>query len=202
MHRGSITVAETHVRELLATARESSDPQVLVPGLEVAALVSSAAGRYETGLEHVRELERLTRESLVWRSSCLGWPVRLAVANGDLELAEAFLHDSEHDSAWDRAARPAARGALAEAHGRFEEAAAFHREAAENWSEYGSVVKQAYALLGLGRVANDAKATREGAAIFERLGARPVAELALFGEEPGRACLDAERARRETGPRL
>ena len=47
------------------------------------------------------------------------------------------------------------------------------REAAERWDEYGSIVERAYALLGLGRC-GDAKALREGEAIFERLGASPV----------------------------
>jgi class 3 adenylate cyclase len=178
VHRGSIAQAEADVEELLTTARASGDPQVLVPGLEVAALVASAAGRPEAVLEHVRELEDSTHASLVWRSTCLGWPVRLAVTYGEHELAEAFLEWSEHDSVWDRAARPAARAVLAEAGGRVDEAAALYRVAEERWAEYGSVVERAYALLGLARVAGDADAAREGAAIFESLGARPVSELA------------------------
>ena len=178
VHRGRIAGAEAHVEELLITARESSDPQVLVPALDVAALIASAAGRPEAALEHVRELERSTRVGPGWRSACLGWPVRLAVAYGEHELAEAFLDGSEHDSAWDRAARSAAEAALAEARGDLERAATLYRTASAQWKEYGSVVEQAYALLGLARVAGDPDAAREGAAIFERLGARPVAELA------------------------
>ncbi len=46
-------------------------------------------------------------------------------------------------------------------------------DAAARWAEYGSVVEQAYALLGLGRC-GDVNALREGQAIFERLGAAPV----------------------------
>ena len=178
VHRGSIARAEADVEQLLTTARESSDPQVLVPALEVAALVASAAGRPDVALEHVRALEDSTQASPVWRSACLGWPVRLATACGERDLAEAFLDGSEHDSAWDRAARPAARGVLAEAGARLDDAAAFYREARERWAEYGSVVEQAYALLGLARVVGDAEAALEGAAIFEGLGARPVSELA------------------------
>ena len=104
--------------------------------------------------------------------------MRIATAAGDLELAEAFLTGSEHDSAWDDCARRGARAMLAEAGGHVDGAAALYREAVESWAEYGSVVEQAYALLGLGRVAGDPDAAREGSAIFERLGARPVAELA------------------------
>jgi len=109
----------------------------------------------------------------VWRSVCLAWPVRVAVASGELDLAAAFLEGSEHDSAWDLAARPGARALLAEARGRGE-AAGRYAEAAGRWAEYGSVVEQAYALLGLGRVVSDAKALREGQSIFDDLGASPV----------------------------
>ena len=41
--------------------------------------------------------------------------------------------------------------------GSSEEAAELYREAAERWRRFGSVVEQAYALLGLGRC-GDAKA--------------------------------------------
>jgi hypothetical protein len=54
-----------------------------------------------------------------------------------------------------------------------DEAAELYQEAAELWERYGSVVEQAYALLGLGRC-GDAKALREGQAMFAGLGASPV----------------------------
>jgi len=62
---------------------------------------------------------------------------------------------------------------LAEAEGRTDEAVGLYREAVERWDEYGSVVERAYALLGLGRC-GDAKALRDGEAIFASLGASPV----------------------------
>ena len=62
---------------------------------------------------------------------------------------------------------------LREARGLADEASTLYAEAAERWGEYGSVVERAYAVLGLGRCGN-AKALREGQAIFAGLGASPV----------------------------
>ena len=62
---------------------------------------------------------------------------------------------------------------LAEARERPVEAAELYARVAERWDEYGSVVERGYALLGLGRC-GDAKALREGQAIFAGLGASPV----------------------------
>jgi hypothetical protein len=99
--------------------------------------------------------------------------VRIATAAGELELAEAFLRGTEHGGAWNTCARLAARATLAEGRGGRDDASVLYGQAAEHWDAYGSVVEQAYALLGLGRC-GDAKALRDGEAIFERLGAFPV----------------------------
>jgi len=174
VHRGSLADAEAHVAALLPRARESGDPQVIVPGLATAALVASAQRDDRLALDYVSELEERTRGTEIgWRSLCLAWPTRVAVAAGELALAEAFLEGSQHASAWDAAARPGARASLAAAQGNADEAAALYAEAAERWAAYGSVVEQAYALLGLGRC-GDAKAAQEGNAIFSKLGASPV----------------------------
>jgi class 3 adenylate cyclase/tetratricopeptide (TPR) repeat protein len=173
VHSGAVADAAAHVEALLPKARESGDPQVLVPGLTAAALVEAARGADTHALEHVRELEPLTRDKSAWRDYCLVWPVRIAAAAGDVELAQAYLDVPEIDSAWNRSARVAARALFAEAAGREDEAASLYREAAERWQAYGSVVEQAYALLGLGRC-GDAKGLRGGQAIFARLGASPV----------------------------
>ena len=174
VHRGSLASAGAHVAALLPRARESGDPQVVVPGLATAALVASAQMEVATAREYVAELESITRDGgPTWRSLCLAWPVRIAAAVGELELAAAFLDGSEHASAWDGCARSGALAILAEARGRLDEAAPLYRDASERWDEYGSVVEQAYALLGLGRCGH-AKALREGQAIFAGLGASPV----------------------------
>jgi tetratricopeptide (TPR) repeat protein len=175
VHRGELAIAAKHVDALLPRARESGDPQVLVPGLMVAALVAWRGANDRDAFELVSEIEEKTREApLGWRSTiCLTWPARIAIAAGSFELLGIFLEGSEQASAWDACARPAALAGLAEARGQLEEAAELYRRAAERWGEFGSVVEQAYALLGLGRC-GDAKADLEGKAIFARLGASPV----------------------------
>ena len=175
VHRGELALAAEHVEALLPRARESGDPQVLVPGLMVAALVAWRGGNESDAFELVGEIEQKTRDApLGWRSTiCLTWPARIALAAGWFELLDIFLEGPEQASAWASCARPAALAGLAEAHGRLEEAAVLYRRAAEHWQEFGSIVEQAYALLGLGRC-GDAKALQEGNAIFSRLGASPV----------------------------
>ena len=173
VHCRAITDAVAHVDALMPRARESGDPQVLVPGLTTAALVASAQGNDRTALQHVVELEEVTRETSGWRSYCLVWPARIATAAGELQLAESFLDGTDDESNWNVCARLTARAMLAEARGDAGEASALFRDAAERWDEYGSVVEQAYALLGLGRC-GDAKALREGESIFASFGASPV----------------------------
>ena len=173
VHRGKLAEARVQVDALVAAARKSGDPQVVVPGIAMAALVASAAGETERAIEHVAELERITSGQGAWRSFALVDSVRVAVSAGRLELAEAFLDGPQIASGWDDCARSTAFATLAEARGDLEEAARRYREAAHRWSEYGSVVEHAYALLGLGRC-GDAKALQEGNAIFSKLGASPV----------------------------
>lgn len=173
VHCGAIADATAHVDALMPRARESGDPQVLVPGLTMAALVASAQGDDRRALDYVAELEALTRETSGWRAYCLVWPARIATAADELQLAESFLDGTEDVSKWNVCARLTARAMLAEARGNEDEAATLYREAAERWDDYGSVVEQAYALLGLGRC-GDAKALREGEAVFASLGASPV----------------------------
>ena len=174
VHRAALADAEAHVAAFLPRARESGDPQVLVPGLAAAALVASARRENRLALDYVSELEERTRGTeIVWRSLCLAWPARVAVAAGEPALAQAFLEGSKNATAWDAAARPGARALLAAAQGNADEAAVLYAEAAERWATYGSVVEQAYALLGLARC-GDAKALVQAEAIFARLGASPV----------------------------
>jgi class 3 adenylate cyclase/tetratricopeptide (TPR) repeat protein len=173
VHRGVLDEAEGQVERLLPLAQETGDPQVVVPGLAAAALVASASGDVEGALAHVSELDRVTSGQPAWRSFCLVGPAQIAVAGGDLALAEAFLDGSDAGSIWAAAGRPSTCATLAAARGNVDEAAALFREAAERWDEWGSVVERAYALLGLGRC-GDSGALREGQATFERLGASPV----------------------------
>jgi class 3 adenylate cyclase/tetratricopeptide (TPR) repeat protein len=173
-HRGSAVDAKRHVDSAFPRARETEDPQMLVPTLVAAAVVSSALGDTTSALGFVTELERVTRGiPTSFRALCLTWPVRIAVGAGDLDLAKAFFDGSEHGSRLAELARLTGSATVAEAQGDSEEAARVYARAAEGWGEFGSVVERGYALLGLGRL-GDTAALHEGHAIFARLGASPV----------------------------
>jgi class 3 adenylate cyclase/tetratricopeptide (TPR) repeat protein len=173
VHGDAVADAQRHVDALLPKARESGDPQVLVPGLTTAALVAAALGDNTRAREQVAELEELTRTMPTFRDYCLVWPCRIAVAAGDPVLAAAFLDAPEHASAWNACARLTGRAMVAEAEGREAEAATLYRDVAERWDAYGSVVERGYALLGLGRC-GDARALVEAQTVFSALGASPV----------------------------
>jgi class 3 adenylate cyclase/tetratricopeptide (TPR) repeat protein len=174
VHRGVLAEAARQVDVLLPRARENGDPQMLIPSLVVAALLASSRGTTALALEGVSEVERLTRGGTpAWRTWCLGWPVRIAAAAGDIGFVASILDGPEHGSLWYACAQLGARATLAETTGKTPDAARLYAEAAEKWDEWGSVVERAYALLGLGRC-GDGKALREAEAIFERLSAAPV----------------------------
>jgi class 3 adenylate cyclase/tetratricopeptide (TPR) repeat protein len=177
VHRGALTEATAEADTLVPNARASGDPQVLVPGLTVAAVVASARGELEQARAHVIELEELTRDSPAWRGYCLAWPARIAAAAGRPELIDAFLSGANEAPGWNTCARRSALAVLAETRGRVEEAATFYREAIDAWTAWGSLVERGYALLGVGRL-GDASALREGQSIFAGLGAAPVAARA------------------------
>ncbi len=172
VHHGALENATASVDALVPKARESGDPQVLVPGLSTAALVAAALGNTGRALAFVKEL--LESRSPIWRDYCLVWPARIAIGSGEPELAEAFLaRSSESSASWNVCAHLTARAMLAENAGRSDEAAGLYENAAERWDAYGSVVERGYALLGLGRC-GDTNAQIEGQAIFASLGASPV----------------------------
>jgi tetratricopeptide (TPR) repeat protein len=173
VHTGERSEAAANVEALLPRARESGDPQVLVPGLTIAALVAAGQRDEGTALGYVRELEGLTRSNRAWRGYGLLWPSRIAVAAGRLELAESFLQSAAGSSNWEACTNLAGRALFTEARGEVDTARALYREASERWETFGSVVEQGYALIGAGRC-GDPAAARDGQAIFARLGAQPV----------------------------
>jgi hypothetical protein len=124
-------------------------------------------------VERLQELDAVTRDQPAWRSFCGVEPVRVAVGVGRLDVAQRFLDGVQETVGWNACAWPTGQAMLAEARGETREAGAWYQDAAGLWLDYGSVVEQAYSLLGLGRC-GDAEAAREAEAIFARLGARPV----------------------------
>jgi hypothetical protein len=173
VHRGDLQEAKAHVAALVAAARRSGDPQVLIPGLSMAALVASAAGDVPSAAGYLEELELETRHQSAWRSYCRVEPLRVAVALKRIDLGEAFLGEAPGNAGWDACAYATARAMLAEARGDHAQAGDSYRQAAALWGAYGSMLERGYALLGLGRC-GDAGAAREADVIFSALGARPV----------------------------
>ena len=106
VHRGDVRAAEAHVDALVAAARKSGDPQVLFPGLSMAALVASAAGNVPSAVRYIQELERGTRDQPAWRSFCRVEPLRVAVALVRPDLGEAFLGEPPVNAGWDACAYP------------------------------------------------------------------------------------------------
>ncbi|CAN5167458.1 hypothetical protein BH09ACT13_BH09ACT13_11360 [soil metagenome] len=176
--RGSVDEAARDAAIFLPRAREVGDPQTLLPALVQAAFVTALGGELEEAVALAVEFERTAHGR---RIDVYGLPtiLRVCVAAGELPLAQSLV-DGAADAADTPVTRHSAttgRAILAEARGRSDEAAALYAEAAAGWSEWGSVVERAYALLGLGRC-GDEDAAREASAIFERLRAVPFTALA------------------------
>jgi hypothetical protein len=79
--------------------------------------------------------------------------VRTAVAAGAPELAGELVSLARPVYAGHEHAVQAARAVLAEGRGDLEEAASLYADSAKRWAEFGNVVEEAFALVGLGRCA-------------------------------------------------
>jgi class 3 adenylate cyclase/tetratricopeptide (TPR) repeat protein len=172
--RGAFDEALRAVEFVLPRAREIAEPQTLSPALEIAAFVHALSGRLDEATTLVTEYELVTRESPNFRLSGLLSTVGIAVTADRLQLAEALYDGCANatPSLVKEATLVTGRAILAEARGELAEAAGLYREGVAGWRTWGSVIREAYALLGLGRC-GDEEAAREGMAIFERLGAVP-----------------------------
>jgi tetratricopeptide (TPR) repeat protein len=174
--RGSPDEARRDAVTFLPRAREVADPQMLIPALAHAGLVFAASGELDEAVALAQEFERtFVRAMRGFNYPVLPTILRICVAAGELTLAQSLVDVTAEVAASPLLLHSTTAGSaiLADAHGERERAATLYREAAEGWAEWGSVVERAYALLGLGRC-GDEDAAREAAAIFERLGARPV----------------------------
>ena len=162
VHRGDVDAAEAQVAALVPAARRSGDPQVVVPGLSVAALVASAAGNVEAAVARLDELEVVTRGQPAWRSFCRVEPLRIAVSLGRPDLGEVFLGDSRVGPGWDACAVTTAAAILREARGDRRRPPAGIGRQRNAGGAYGSVLERGYALLGLGRCGDAGAAARGG----------------------------------------
>jgi tetratricopeptide (TPR) repeat protein len=124
-------------------------------------------------------LER-SSENRFWLTFHCAEAVRAAIADGALDLAERLLAGAEGRPPRLSNAVLSARAALAEAKGELEQAAALYGDAVDRWHEFGFLLEEGQALLGVGRCflalrAEEAVPTFTTArAIFARLEARPL----------------------------
>jgi len=177
--RGRLDEAERDVAILLPRAREIGDPQAVGPALIQAALVSALRGRLDDAVSLVEEFASFADRARVDVLGALPVVTRICVAARRADVAERLVRAaSDAPGPVARSALASSRALLCEARGEVAEAASLYREGAAGWAEWGSVVENAYALLGVWRCGGDEDARREAEAIFERLRAAPFIALA------------------------
>jgi class 3 adenylate cyclase/tetratricopeptide (TPR) repeat protein len=178
VQRGRRAEAEAVVDEHLGGARDARDPQVLVPALLAAAETAVAAGEIPEAVALVREAETNTHG--LNRSRYLADLVFVAVAANAIDVAEAFLRNTDSATARPVHAPIAARAVFDEATGETDSALALYEEAAAGWEEQGSAPARARSLFGMGRcllaLGRPHEATarlRDARELFVRLDAQP-----------------------------
>ena len=164
--------------DLMISAREIGDPQVLVPAVVVAASIAIIDGRTEEAAGYLRELDGNPRVGLGWyREHYLPDLVRLFVATDDIASAERLVREAEAFTERHRLSIATANALIAESKGALDDAAALYREVANGWASYGHLVETGHAALGEARCAlrsgrPDAEPqVARARAVFERLGA-------------------------------
>ena len=138
--------------ELVATARESSEPQDYALVFTAAAQLLLAQGHRERASALLVELEQVVgTRAEPYYAAALPALVRTALVLRQPELAKLLVEDVEpRTPLFDHALR-VCRAQLGEAAGDHAEAAVLYAEGAERWREFGNVPERAYALLGQGR---------------------------------------------------
>jgi tetratricopeptide (TPR) repeat protein len=177
--RGRIEEADSILDWLLSAARESKEPQDLVPALTVAARAYLTRGNAKRAVELVHELEAVARVRDAWNfPAYLPDLVRTALAAGDPVLADGLIDGLEAITPLHEHAIHMTNAELAEGREEFDEAAMRFAEAARRWERFGVVPEHAHALFGHGRCLlalgdPDAEVKlREARGLFMRLDAR------------------------------
>jgi predicted ATPase/class 3 adenylate cyclase len=145
--------AEAAVAEqLVATARETGEPQHMARGFAAAAQLMLAGGDNEQAKALLEELERTpgTRNDSDYAAH-LPELVRCACALRDAPLASRLIAGVEPRTPLQQNALGACRAAIAEAAGDHGPAADAYAEVATQWRQFGDLPELADALLGQGR---------------------------------------------------
>ena len=194
-NRGRIAEAVLLEEEFLPRVRILQRAEFLGPALTIGAALELRRGHEATALGLVEEFLGSTQEHVGYRQLYLAAAVRVLVACGATDRAEEVLGDEPPPrNQRGRLEIRAAEAALAEARGRYEEAAALYAAAAAGWLSYGATPERAVALLGEGRsrkAIGDPVAPerlRTARETFEALGAEP------WTDEVDAVLTDAEAA--------
>ncbi len=151
-YRGDTQRAVELLAHAIPAAQEIADLQVLSPALFVGALVAEALGDHADAAEQLRAYHDITVQGpSEYREIHLPEAVRSALRLRDPALAATLLEGLEvHEPRMSRAL-DAARAAIAETEGRFDEAADLFGAVAHQWADWAMPFEQAHALAGLAR---------------------------------------------------
>jgi class 3 adenylate cyclase/tetratricopeptide (TPR) repeat protein len=138
---------------VLERARPLIDAPLVSLALVAAGLARQASGDHAGAAALVREaLDATAGESIVDRAGHLPELGRLAVAAGDVALAEQVLEGTETLVLERyRLAATTVQAMIAEARGETEQALRSYRQAAQEWERWGNALERAHALFGQGR---------------------------------------------------
>jgi class 3 adenylate cyclase len=180
VRRGKAAAARALTDAYLARLRLIADPQNLVPGLAIAAVVALANGDTAAALSLVAEIDVVTADdSMEWRHFCLADATRVCVAADHLSLARQLRQSSNATTPRNEISRITADAILAEASGLPADAVRLYSQAAERWQRFGNIPERAHALVGEGRamlassVGGACAPLEEARDLFASLGYRP-----------------------------
>ena len=180
LFRGRIDQAAAIQGRLIGLARKIGDHQVLVPALAVAALIAQSQDNGKQAMALIAELDHLTSEHHN-RALYLPTVVRVLISAGQVDEAENFLTGVQVSAARDQHSMLTGHALVTEAIGSTEDARDLYQEAARRWADYGFLLEEGQAHLGVGRcliaLGDRESATeplQDARAIFTKLRARPL----------------------------
>jgi tetratricopeptide (TPR) repeat protein len=184
LRRGELEPLTRIVDELLSRARAMEYAEFLAPALMIAAEFEQSRGDVSGARSLVNEFIDVTAEYPEFGRVFLPLATRVLVAAGALADAEDLVRGAgEPTSKRQGLSLLTGWATVAEARGRFEEAASLYEECARVWDEYHFPLERGRSLLGAGRcrLALDAPddaldALNQARDVLTALGARPFVE--------------------------
>jgi tetratricopeptide (TPR) repeat protein len=150
-HRGAIEEARTASATNMPKAREVDDPQLVIPALELQALIEEGSGNGAEAVRALEEVERITADTSPLVLSGGTHCIPVACRAGDPALGRRLADVNPAMPGRQACVVAHGRAAIAEAEERLDDAATGFADAAARWAAYGSVVDQGLALIGQGR---------------------------------------------------